>query len=278
MMDVATIMAADPATVAPDTSLDDALEVMDARGIRHLPVVADGALVGIVSDRDLLEATGWLPARLHACRGPINADRVPKRVREVLRAPVVTIGPAEGLDEALALLLRRRIGCLPVVADGALVGILTEQDVLAAFAAGRIAARTSARKAASVAPYTQRWLEAVHWDTTLGEAVDRCREAGVRHLPVVQAGELIGIVSDRDLRRALGCGRPETLSVGEIAAGQVVHVGNDALLPQVARLMTEHRISAVPIVEGGACVGLVTVTDVLERVLELLREPQDRAP
>jgi len=122
------IMTRDPVTIEPQAPLSAALETMRERRIRHLPVV-DGAgrLVGILTDRDLR----------HACFARIRAlteSFTDITVEEVMTWAVVTIHPEASLRQAAAVMFDRRIGGLPVVRDGRLVGILTERDLLRALA------------------------------------------------------------------------------------------------------------------------------------------------
>lgn len=91
---------------------------MKAYGFRRLPVVDDGHLVGILTERDL---------RAHA--GQLENTRV----NAVMQTALVTIAPEDTVEEAARLMLKHKIGGLPVVADGTLAGIVTTSDLLAAF-------------------------------------------------------------------------------------------------------------------------------------------------
>jgi acetoin utilization protein AcuB len=127
-MKVSDVMTKDPAVVHLDAPAKEAAALMRTKGIRHLPVVdASGHLLGIVTDRDLKHAAfmpaladqaGWEPHRVKA-----------PRVRDVMTWSVVTTRADASLAQAGLTMFQRRIGSLPVVADGRLVGILTEQDV-----------------------------------------------------------------------------------------------------------------------------------------------------
>jgi CBS domain-containing protein len=111
---VSDLMTRDPLVVAhADDSVRHAARMMAAAEIRHLPVVDElGALVGIVSQRDLL-----------AC------DDREARVGDIMSEEVVTVAPETAAYEAALLLWTRRIGCVPVTCDdGSLVGLLTESD------------------------------------------------------------------------------------------------------------------------------------------------------
>jgi acetoin utilization protein AcuB len=130
-MKVRDVMTSDPLTVDPDISLREATGLMNQKGIRHLPVVNHaGRLIGILTDRDITHAAlvpalseflSWDPRRLKA-----------PRVRDAMTWSVVTTDPEATLVQAGLTMFQRRLGSLPVVENGRLVGILTERDVLAA--------------------------------------------------------------------------------------------------------------------------------------------------
>jgi CBS domain-containing protein len=111
--------------------LDLVDDIMALGRVRHLPVVEDGKLVGIVSQRDLLA---------HSLTKALDFDARDRRtflksvdVSEAMTRQVVTIEPSASLEEAARLLIRHRIGCLPVLAaDGVPIGIVTETDLLRA--------------------------------------------------------------------------------------------------------------------------------------------------
>lgn len=111
-------MTKEPLTVGPDDMLIGASCKMQAGGFRRLPVVKDGKLVGIVTDRDLREHRG------HLEHTKINA---------AMSENLLTISPEMTLEEAAQIMLERQIGGLPVVEEGRLVGIITASDVLNAF-------------------------------------------------------------------------------------------------------------------------------------------------
>jgi acetoin utilization protein AcuB len=130
-MKVKDVMTAPPLTVELNTSLPQANAVMKQRGIRHLPVVDHaGRVIGILTDRDVSHAA-FVPALAEYLSWDPRRFRTP-RVRDVMTWSVVTIDPAATLVQAGLIMFQRRIGSLPVVDNGRLVGILTERDVLAA--------------------------------------------------------------------------------------------------------------------------------------------------
>ena len=143
-MVVRDVMTEDPFTIAPDAPLDRAREVMRARDLRHLPVVDPaGRLIGLIADRDLTRAAlvpaveEDVPASDRPLRpsGPARADL---RVKDVMSGDVLTTHPEAPLAHAARVMFERRVGSLPVILDGRLVGMLTERDVARALASGRI--------------------------------------------------------------------------------------------------------------------------------------------
>jgi acetoin utilization protein AcuB len=111
-------------------------------------------------------------------------------------------------------------------------------------------------------------------ETTFPEAVRLTGQRGIRHLPVLDGDRLVGIVSDRDLKRVMAS--PATsleahelkylldqLRVEEVMTQAVITIGPMAPIEDAARLMVLEKIGALPVTDGGRLVGLVTETDVL---------------
>ena len=135
---VRDVMTPDPTTLKRNDTLTLADDIMRLGRVRHLPVVDDDGqlVVGIVSQRDLFrdalaQALGY---GRHAQRKILDS----LSVKEVMASDVVTTSLDTPLVEAARLLTDRKIGCLPVVDSGRLVGILTEGDFVALIARGGI--------------------------------------------------------------------------------------------------------------------------------------------
>ena len=126
MLLVKDSMTREVVALSPQTTAGEALALCTERRIRHLPVLEEGRLVGIVSDRDLRSAAP-------ALGDPDRAAALAKvRVPEVMTRDVTTARPDDPIEEAANRMREKRIGCLPVVEDGALVDILTSSDVMEA--------------------------------------------------------------------------------------------------------------------------------------------------
>jgi acetoin utilization protein AcuB len=133
MMTIAKIMSSAPVVVEPKAPLRKVYREMAEHRIRHIPVVSADGLVGVISDRDVREALPSPMSPGEAMEFAAAMDRIP--VWEVMAEGVVTVTPRTSLAEAAHMLAGRKIGCLPVLDAGRLVGIVTETDMLQAFAA-----------------------------------------------------------------------------------------------------------------------------------------------
>jgi CBS domain-containing protein len=128
---VEAVMQREVASVRSDERLDFVDDVMALGRVRHMPVVDGGKLVGIVTQRDLLAASLSRALDFDARERRTFLRSV--EVGEVMSRKPITVGPKAKLSEAAQLLLRHKIGCLPVVGpDGEALGLLTETDLLRA--------------------------------------------------------------------------------------------------------------------------------------------------
>lgn len=118
-------------TIEPRTPLYEALALIKSRHIRRLPVVKNRRLVGIVTLTDLMRAQPS-PANSLAV-WEIPALLLKMHVSEIMSKEVVTISPLASIEEAAVLMRQHKIGGLPVVEQGALLGIITESDIFDAF-------------------------------------------------------------------------------------------------------------------------------------------------
>ncbi len=131
-MIVQEVMTRGPYVASVRDSIRKVLETLAEADVRHLPVVEDGSLVGIVSDRDLREV---VPSALDVVERPLESARMLARpVSELMSSDVISVTPADDLVEAIDLMIEHRIGAVPVVENGSaeLVGIVSYVDALRA--------------------------------------------------------------------------------------------------------------------------------------------------
>jgi len=115
---VSRLMTYRPTTVSSKDNLQTAAKLMEQGGYRRVPVVDDDTLVGIITDRDIRRHVGYLDST---------------RITAAMTSDPKTVTPRMSVEDAARLMITHKIGGLPVVEDGKLVGILTTTDVLKAF-------------------------------------------------------------------------------------------------------------------------------------------------
>jgi CBS domain-containing membrane protein len=125
---VRDLMTQNPTTLDLNETLDLAESIMNLGRIRHLPVIEDGRIVGIVSQRDLFRSA--LITALGFGRKTTDTLIKTIKIKEIMTKKVVTISPEANIKDAARLMIDKKIGCLPVVEGDWLVGIVTETDML----------------------------------------------------------------------------------------------------------------------------------------------------
>jgi CBS domain-containing membrane protein/CBS domain-containing protein len=260
------MMSAPVLTIDESDNLALASQMMVWAGVRHLPVTRHGQLVGVISEHDILS--------YQAKRGAREAARAP--VRDATSQPLVTIGPDQDMAEAAALMLDRRVGCLPVLRRGQLIGIVTSTDVLG-YEAGRRSGPTGAARLATVAEVMTTRPETVHEDDDLLDAVARMMR-GARHLPVIDGEDrVVGALSERDVRSAVGDptnlgpreaalgARVQLMKVSHAMSSNPVIVRPNEPLAAAARRLMDPRVGALVVVDDADhVVGQVSYLDLLK--------------
>ena len=125
---VTDIMTANPVTVTPRNAIRTAINLMREGGYRRLPVVDRGKLVGIITDRDLRRAANSPFVVREQWYDNFILDHI--EVGSCMTPNPLTIEPTASIAEAARMMRNNKIGGVPVVADGQLVGIVTETDLL----------------------------------------------------------------------------------------------------------------------------------------------------
>jgi acetoin utilization protein AcuB len=118
---VRDIMTRPAVAISADITLEDAYRTMREKGIRHLPVLDGERLVGVITDRDLRLATSALTPSPFPPGCPVST---------VMSRDLLTADPADPVEDAARTMRENKVGCLPIVDDGRLVGIITGLDLL----------------------------------------------------------------------------------------------------------------------------------------------------
>jgi CBS domain-containing protein len=280
-VNIANIMTARPLTVAPTASIDRAINLMEENDVHHLCVVNGQRLVGMISDRDILISTGWMLAvERQELRTSGTNGREVKRVSQIMSIPALVLEETDDVRDAANLMMTHQISAVPILSGTRLAGIVTDTDLMCCLddtvAEGNAAWRflNSAVRTLMTTPVITAVPAA-----ELDEVVDNFRRFRIRHVPVATDRKLLGMISDRDVRRLLGwsaaCDRqdeaqarlgtlrtPQTAS--EIMQNNVRTIGSSSSLRDALHHMRAARVHSLPVVDDGSLIGIITQTDFVE--------------
>jgi CBS-domain-containing membrane protein len=295
---VADVMTGKVVTTHPETPLGEVVRTLLDRDFRALPVVdAAGRLVGIVTNRDLVER-GGLSGRLEllsALREPalereLAASGARRRsVADVMTRQVNAVGPDVALEQAAHLMATRHIKRLPVVdAKGLLLGIVSRVDVLRtmgdAYPAPWRDEAQSEGPAQVVGDLMRRDVPSVTEDAPLGDVLDAVTSTRLNRAIVVDVDRhVLGVVTDADLLARLDpggqtgllgalmgrdrTGREPKATARDVMASPAVAVVADTPVAEAARQMLEARRKVLPITDAEAhLLGVVDRADLLNQL------------
>jgi CBS domain-containing protein len=271
--EIMAIASREVVSVPPTISIIGAIEKMTSCGFRRLPVTDAGTrhLRGIVTAGDVIELMGGgnkfnLVRKKHG--GNLLAA-INESIREIMTEQVVTIAGSARIADAASLIVGKRIGGLPVLgAEGALVGIVTERDVMRVL--------SSEKSRSLVEEIMSTSLKVTGPETPIGEATKEMIAHHFRRLPVVKDDVLYGIITATDVMKYLGTGqifeRMVTGNVAEVMAlpvhtlvsGSLHTIDPKKSANEAAREMLARNVGALPVIEDTRLVGLVTEFDLVK--------------
>lgn len=250
-------------TVGRDQTLAIAERLMVHRRLRSLFVVDGGKLVGSISEGDILRYRAQAKSDQTWWRDPVG-----RAIQEVSLAA----GPDDAVAQAGDRLAESRVDALPVVERGYLVGQVTAHDLLEL----ELHERTDAGPMTAGDVMTEPAVAITPEDSLL-VAAGLMAEHQLRHLPVTEAGAVIGMLSDRDVRTAVGdpirfTTGPETarlITVRDAMTGPAITVGAHTPLAELAAKFADEKIGAVPVIDRERkLLGVVSYVDVLRALAE----------
>lgn len=121
------IMKTEVHSLRPQQTVQDVIDLFERERIRHAPVLDNGKVVGVVTDRDLKDA---LPSRFTVSP---KGEPYKKLVEEIMTKNPITAHPMDSVEEIAMVFYEQKVGCLPVISSGNLVGFITETDLLYTF-------------------------------------------------------------------------------------------------------------------------------------------------
>ena len=257
-MQIKEIMTTDVVSVDKDESLSRVLDLMKKYDITKIPVLDQKKFFGLVTDNVIAYKLGSIRKRevpaSHMYASSVTEKQIP------------TIAPT---DEVQSIL--KRVGepgptMLPVLEKGKLVGVVTKADLLPLV--------TSKAPLHSI---MQRHVHTVAADERVIHARRLMINQNVARLPVIENGELIGIISDIEiayafasLKKKVSLGKQkrhlEELLVKDAMRSQVISTPSITRIVDAAALMMKENVGCLPVVDNGVLIGLVTRTDLLKTI------------
>ncbi|MCX6689539.1 MAG: CBS domain-containing protein [Methanoregula sp.] len=275
--EIMAIATHDVISVPPTESILSAVETMTKCGFRRLPVTDAGTkkLRGIITSGDVINFMGGGDKyRLVKVRHDGNLlAAINESVRTVMTQKLTTLSTDAHIRDALAIIVSQKIGGIPIVdGKGVLSGILTERDVLRVLAAER--------STLAIEDVMSTALRVTTPDCPIRTVTQDMTKFRFRRLPVVSDDVLFGIITATDIMRYLGSREVfSRLTAGNVAevtelpvrtlvAGELFTTTPEKSVNEAARTMLERNIGALPVIESGRLIGLVTEFD-LVRALAL---------
>jgi CBS domain-containing protein len=274
-------MSSPVVTVAPETRLYDARRIMNAERIRTLPVVKNGALVGIITRRGLLRAD-VSPLQDEKWNAQININE--ETIGAIMTANPITTSPDTLLPKAARVMMENKITALPVLDERRkLVGILTTSDLFRAI----IAEAPYLSVMPLVKAYMAENVVSISPETSLLEAHRLMGIERIRALPVLEKNRLVGIVTRTDLMSAdssrfLGSEKKElalhiqTQDASRFMTPNPIAVTVETTVVEAARLLLENKFHALPVRNAdGDLVGILTETDLFRMMIQKFLSSRD---
>jgi len=262
-------------TMAPTTPIYGAIQTMTRAGFRRIPITDAGtkALEGIITATDIVNYLGG-GKKFEIIERRYDGNffkAINEPVILLMTQNVVSINVSAKISDAIELMREKNLGGLPVVDDEKRVkAIITERDIVNLFADKISNVTVSQIMSERVVTALPR--------TTLFEAERTMVMQGFRRLPVIADGKVVGIITAMDIVRFFGSGKVfkylqsktimqilNTPAV-EIATKEVFTIASNVDVGQASKMMREKNIGAMPVVEKGRIVGMVTERDFFKMI------------
>lgn len=249
-------------TIDVDQSLRDAIRLMKKNRISRLLTTDKGKVIGILTERDVAKRLGdWRERKISDAHIFVSSE---------CSYDLVKINLEENLSKAASLMLENRISSLAVCDDGNVVGIITKTDLIKALKDSRI----------KVKEYMRKEVITLSVGSSLLHARKLMLENGIKRIPIIMDGKLIGIVTESDIAKALGMFRKvaegkhwdekmKKISVEDVMSKDVITLDENDTLADAVKIMFKNRISGLPVSEKGKLVGIITKTDLVKAVKDL---------
>jgi len=254
------------------TSIKRCAEIMVRNGFRRLPILDAKRIAGIVTSMDIVNFLGG-GEKFEIIKKKYGGNilaAVNASVSLIMEKDVIFVEYDSSLKDAIEVMKKHNIGCLPIVRDEKIVGIITERDIIKIFE-GRV---DDERK---VSDCMTRKVITITPGTTLIDCARIMVRNGFRRLPVVSEEKLVGIVTSMDILKALALWKLKDSSdveealkerVSEIMVTDLKVINENAKLSDALKIMGDCNIGCLPVVRQDKLVGIITERDILRVVAD----------
>lgn len=272
---VSSLMTPNPVVVDWRAGLDEAYRILQRFPFRHLPVVEGETLIGVVSDHDLFHAALVLQKESGRGRQSLQSLCEGCPVGDVIRSAPETVSTEDSHARVVRLMLDNEIDALPVTSDGRLVGIVTSTDLIDSFV--DLCLEHGSACDAQVIRYTRRTFASMKLDLFVRDAIE-AMDADLGHALVLCDGEVVGVVSLRELRLGLMRelisepmnGMESPLRLSDVISNTANSVEPGSRLSRAALRMVADEIGALPVARMERPVGLISRKEILQHYFSCL--------
>ncbi len=213
---------------------------------------------------DMLETT--TPMKVVLPR-QLGANRRELEVRDIMNTQIITASADDSVLAAARCMSENGISCVVVTDDEMVIGILTDKDILKG-----IAGKDTEFHRLKISQRMSSPVEVASPDQSVIAAGRTMETKGIKRLPVVDGGALVGVVTQTDIMRGLISISPLG-AVSDIMSTQIAQIGTDASIAEAAQVMAAKGISCLIARHRGEVAGILTEKDVLRRVVALRKDP-----
>lgn len=252
-LDVGQVMSRAVLAVSSHETVLAATRSMAEKNVSCIVVTDQGSPVGILTETDLLR---------RIAQNENDFDTIP--VKGIMSSPLETIGPGTSVFEASRIMEEKQIKRLPVVEEKALVGIITQTDLVRVL--------TSYCVWADVRRIMNEDVPVLQCNATVPEAARVMSARGISCIVALKGNQVAGVLTERDLlKRVIAQQKdPAHTAVAEVMSSPAITIPADYSVFSASRLMEKMSIRRLVVMEGGRMCGIVAQTDIFRAVKEKL--------
>lgn len=267
----------DVVTIPRSMTIIGAAKSMTEYGFRRLPIADPGTkkLEGIITSMDIVRLLGGGESYKLIKQGHSGNfyEAINESVKEIMEKEIIAVSEDESIENTISAIVSTGTGGVPIVRENnKVVGIITERDIVK-YISNSIAS-------SKVKEHMSNEVVTIESGSTLKKVTETMVNKGFRRVPIVNNGNLVGIVTATDIVRYLGSGNifkelkttnaEEALNIeiDKIMSKDLLTITPDSKLSEAAKLINKNNIGSLPVLEDSLIVGLITEHDLVKSIVE----------